>query len=280
MRPYNDGARAARYEDFAMTNATDDHPMHSASPSKDGPRGLKAWLKRGETPLARFLYRTAKGVLSFSMPVIPGVHKLLYKLSWAVYGLWTNFLRIFWYTPMFRSRVETPALRMQLSDGLPTIQGPVRIRMGSDCRVSGVITLSGRGASAETPLFEIGDNCDVGWGSTISVGTKIVFGDNVRLASEVALVGYPGHPFDPIARAKHAPCTEDQIGDIILEDDVWLGQGVMVTPNVRIGRGTVVGMGSVVTKDLPPGVLAAGAPAKVIRRIVPEEQGAAAETTI
>ena len=57
------------------------------------------------------------------------------------------------------------------------------------------------------------------------------------------------------------------MGDIVLEDDVWLATGVTVLKGVTIGHGTIVGAGSVVTSDLPPMVLAAGAPARVIKPI-------------
>ncbi|HYP87619.1 MAG TPA: DapH/DapD/GlmU-related protein, partial [Polyangiaceae bacterium] len=52
---------------------------------------------------------------------------------------------------------------------------------------------------------------------------------------------------------------------VILEENVWLAARVIVLPGVTIGKNTVVGAGSVVTKDLPSDVLAAGIPAKVIR---------------
>ena len=81
------------------------------------------------------------------------------------------------------------------------------------------------------------------------------------------LAGYPGHPLDARARAAGAADTDEQVGDIILEDDVWLATGVTVIAGVRIGRGTVVAAGSVVTRDLPANVLAAGNPARVIRSI-------------
>ena len=51
--------------------------------------------------------------------------------------------------------------------------------------------------------------------------------------------------------------------------DVWFGGNVVVLPGVTIGSGSVIG--SVVTRDVPPGVLAAGNPCRVIRRLVPEE---------
>ncbi len=55
-------------------------------------------------------------------------------------------------------------------------------------------------------------------------------------------------------------------GDIVVEDDVWLGVGVKVLDGVTIGRGAVIGAGAVVTKDIPPLAIAAGVPARVLRR--------------
>jgi acetyltransferase-like isoleucine patch superfamily enzyme len=115
----------------------------------------------------------------------------------------------------------------------------------------------------------VGNNVDIGWQTTIAVGRSIEIGNNVRSAGRAFLAGYPGHPIDAAARATGAPDTEDQIGDIVLEDDVWLATGVTVSAGVRIGRGTIVAAGSVVTKDLPPGVLAAGVPARVVRQLQP-----------
>jgi acetyltransferase-like isoleucine patch superfamily enzyme len=76
---------------------------------------------------------------------------------------------------------------------------------------------------------------------------------------------------DAALRAQGAGDREEDVGDIILEKDVWLGTNVTVCPNVTIGQGTVVGTGSVVTKSLPPFVVAAGNPAKVIKQLKAEE---------
>ena len=59
---------------------------------------------------------------------------------------------------------------------------------------------------------------------------------------------------------------------IIIEDDVWLGSGVVVLDGVRIGRGSVIAAGAVVNKDVPPHVVAAGVPARVIKSITQEDQ--------
>jgi acetyltransferase-like isoleucine patch superfamily enzyme len=54
-------------------------------------------------------------------------------------------------------------------------------------------------------------------------------------------------------------------GPIIIDDEVWLGHGVIVLSGVRIGKGAVIGAGSVVTKDIPANAVAVGVPARVVR---------------
>jgi acetyltransferase-like isoleucine patch superfamily enzyme len=52
---------------------------------------------------------------------------------------------------------------------------------------------------------------------------------------------------------------------VVLEDDVWLGAGVIILRGVRVGQGAIVGAGAVVTRDVPPGTVVAGVPAKPLR---------------
>jgi len=54
-------------------------------------------------------------------------------------------------------------------------------------------------------------------------------------------------------------------GGIVVEDDVWLGYGVIVLDGVRIGKGAVIGAGSVVNQDIPSGAIAVGVPARVVK---------------
>ncbi len=239
-------------------------------------QALKAWLKNGETPLARTLWRVAKGLRQAQMPVIPGVHRVLYSVQVGARNLLANLMRSLWWTPLLQSRLQRPAPRLYLYGGLPAILGPLHWQMGSDCRVAGRTTLSARGAAKAPPQLLVGRNCDIGWGCTVAVGRRIVLGDNVRLAANCFLAGYPGHPLNAAERAAGLPEHDAQVGDILLDDDVWLGTGVMVMAGVRIGAGTVVAAGSVVTRDLPAGVLAGGNPAKVIRALQPTVEEAVA----
>lgn len=229
--------------------------------------GFRSWVKARETPAARLIYGLGMAVRKMRVPQINAIHRPLYLLDRLVRATLNNFLRVVWYTPLFQSRLEGYAPGLAVTGGIPLVLGDLKIAVGSDCNISGKTTLAGRTGGGTTPRLIVGDNCVIGWQNGIFVGTRVVIGNNVFMASNCSLVGYPGHPIDPVARARHLPDTEDQIGDIILEDDVWLATGVLVMPGVRIGRGTIVAAGSVVTKDLPPMSLAAGVPAVVKRHL-------------
>lgn len=228
---------------------------------------VRRWIKARDNPASDRLYRLAMAARTLSVPVVPGLHSGLYALHRAVSNAWAGTTRVLWYTPLFQSRLERPATRLYVYGGMPLVLGPVRLSFADRVRISAHTTISGRTASRETPLLTVGSNVDIGWQTTIAVGSRVAIGDNVRIAGRAFLAGYPGHPLDAQARAAGAPDGDDQIGDIVLEDDVWLATGVTVSAGVRIGRGTVVAAGSVVTRDLPPNVLAAGVPARVVRRL-------------
>lgn len=239
-------------------------------------QAIAIWIRRRETPLADTLFRLAKSLRMMDFPVFPGFHRALLAVHQTVAATVGFASRVFYYTPMFRSKLAGTHRHLHLAGkGMPLVTGPVRISMGDGCRLSTALTISGRSAGHAVPVLEIGRNVGIGWQTTIAVGRKVIFEDNVRIAGRAFFAGYPGHPVDPVARADGKPDTEDQVGDIILRRDVWLGTGCTVSAGVEIGEGSIIAAGSVVTKSIPGGVLAAGVPARVIRPLTPCAEGAA-----
>jgi acetyltransferase-like isoleucine patch superfamily enzyme len=232
----------------------------------------KLWLKQSDSPVAKALFHGIKSILQFEMPAPRFIFVPLYSAYRTLQALLTTLTRIILWTPLFKGRLQHVGRNLNLYGGLPYISGPVEIKLGDNCRISGKTTISGRGNSKLPPCLVVGSNIDIGWMTSIAVGSRVEIGDNVRVAGRCFLAGYPGHPLNAEDRAAGLAETDDQVGDIILEDDVWLATGVSVMAGVRIGRGTVVGAGSVVTRDLPAGVLAAGMPARVIRPLEAESK--------
>lgn len=115
--------------------------------------------------------------------------------------------------------------------------------------------------------IEVGDNFYANFNCTILDVAKVTIGKNVMFAPNVSLYT-ASHPVHPDNRN-----SGYEFGiEITIGDNVWLGGDVVVLPGVHIGNNVVVGAGSVVTKDLPDNVIAAGNPAKIIREITEEDR--------
>lgn len=228
---------------------------------------VETWVRNRENPVSEAVYRVAKSIRTIDIPA-SSLFGVLYTAHTCIAGSLSWFTRTFYWTPLFRSRLRGSHKNLHLAgSGIPLITGPVQVAVGDRCRLSTAITISGRPSSTPHPYLHIGNNVGIGWQTTIAVGTRIVLKDNVRIAGRAFLAGYPGHPVDPVARAAGQPDLDQQARPIVLHEDVWLGTGCIVNGGVEIGAGTIVAAGSVVTKSLPPGVLAAGSPARIVKKL-------------
>jgi maltose O-acetyltransferase len=108
----------------------------------------------------------------------------------------------------------------------------------------------------------IGERVFMNFDCTILDCGPVTIGDGVQVASGVQILA-ADHPREPEARASGLEFGRP----VVIEDNVWLGAGVIVCPGVRIGRDSIVGAGSVVIRDVPAGVMAAGNPCRVIREL-------------
>lgn len=115
--------------------------------------------------------------------------------------------------------------------------------------------------------IEAGKNLFINYNCTIIDVAKVIIGDNCQIAPNVAIYT-AGHPVHPDTRNS---LYEYGIG-ITIGDNVWIGGNTVILPGVHIGSNTVIGAGSVVTKDVPDWVIAAGNPCKVIRKITEEDR--------
>lgn len=135
----------------------------------------------------------------------------------------------------------------------------------------GAITLGNKVCIYRDVILETGLNGEISVGDHSSIhprcqlnayAAKISIGNNVMIAANCAL-----YPYDH-GIAAGIPISKQPLhskGDIIIKDGAWLGYGVIVLSGVRIGKGAVVGAGSVVTKDIPDNGVSMGVPARVVK---------------
>jgi len=112
--------------------------------------------------------------------------------------------------------------------------------------------------------LEIGSNTFINYGCSIAANQSVSIGADCSIGTYAIIMDNNFHRLEPDRRFE-TPASQP----VILEDNVWLGARVIVLPGVRIGTGSVVAAGSVVTRDIPPFTLAAGTPARVIRELSP-----------
>lgn len=129
----------------------------------------------------------------------------------------------------------------------------------------------GEGAFVKPPLYvDYGENIHLGARSFVNYNlvaldvVAITIGEDCQIGPNVQLLT-PTHPINPGQRRDKLEAAEP----ITIGDNVWLGGGVIVCPGVTIGDNSVIGAGSVVTRDIPPNVVAVGNPARVIQEIEP-----------
>jgi maltose O-acetyltransferase len=141
----------------------------------------------------------------------------------------------------------------------------------TEIRRSLFLQIFGKGGDTvrlQTPFFcdygshiELGQRVFFNFNCTLLDVCKIVIGDDCQFGSGVQIVT-PLHPLDAALRRQQEYGAPISIGA-----DVWVGSGAIILPGVTIGARTVVGAGSVVTKNLPENVLAVGNPCRVVRVI-------------
>jgi len=104
--------------------------------------------------------------------------------------------------------------------------------------------------------FYANHNCVMLDVAEIHIGDNVLLGPNVQIYSTT-------HPLDPIERAS----GKEYCAPITIGDNCWIGGSVIILPGITIGKNSVIGAGSVVTKDIPEGVVAAGNPCRVIKSV-------------
>ena len=115
--------------------------------------------------------------------------------------------------------------------------------------------------------ISVGENFYTNHNVTILDGAKVTFGDNVFIAPD-CVFSTAGHPIDTEQRNLGLEIALP----IMVGDNVWIGTNVSVLPGVTIGSNVVIGAGCVVNRNIPDGVIAAGNPCRVIRKITEEDK--------
>ena len=186
------------------------------------------------------------------------------------------------FAPPFLGRISLASMNPQGYISPSAVIDHSDLRLGPNVFIGDKVKIfEGDGSG----YVELDDNVKLFWeltlhtgqGGTIKIGPRshvhagchlIAYKSSIRIGADVQIASnsafYPyNHGFAPGIPHGDQPLTSR--GDIVLEDDVNIGFGVVVLDGVTIGKGAAVGAGSVVVQDIPPGAIAMGVPARVLR---------------
>ncbi|WP_105050010.1 acyltransferase [Polaribacter butkevichii] len=119
------------------------------------------------------------------------------------------------------------------------------------------------------PVILIGNNVSINYDCHIGCINKIVLGDNVLIGSRVFITDHYHGDTDNSNILDVAPNKRQLVskGPVIIESNVWIGEGVSIMPNVTIGKNSIIGANAVVTKSFPANSIIGGVPAKLIKKV-------------
>ena len=119
--------------------------------------------------------------------------------------------------------------------------------------------------SADKGAIYIGDNCLICPGVRIGSAERIRIGNNCMIASNSYIADSDWHDiYNRISMGKTAP--------VEIAHNVWVGEGAIICKGVSIGENSIIGAGAVVVNDVPPGCISAGNPARIVKRLDPNEK--------
>ncbi|NQT22675.1 MAG: acyltransferase [Candidatus Omnitrophica bacterium] len=232
-------------------------------------RNIVKKIKNKETPFYAAIKRTIMFILNFRVP-------LFWPLSWLYKGLYyihifiresvITILKIVYFEPMFRSRCSRSGKNLRM-EKLPYIVGEGKIEIGNNVYISGRIVVGFNDRFNNTPKFTVGDNVFIGHMSSFAAAKKIEIEDGCYLSSNVMIFDNDGHPINSLRRKAGEPIEEKDVMSVKICTGAWIGTRSIILKGVTIGKNSIVGAGSVVTKDVPPNSIVAGNPANIVKKL-------------
>lgn len=167
------------------------------------------------------------------------------------------------YSPQMNITFTECNAYIEISDGVNLTDCDITLGKNSRLTIGSGSTIKGRVSIGAFSSITIGEQLSVTSNLYMRVveSTSLIIGRDCLVASDVIIRTNDGHPIYDT----NSKCRINQSKNIVIEDHVWIGDQVAVLKGVTIGRGSIIAMRSVVTKDIPEKCVAAGIPATVVR---------------
>lgn len=223
-------------------------------------------IRRHETRFYQALYGLINFVRNFTLPRIRLAGQIFNFIDLIFVQLW-RFLKNQYYYQILVYKCKYIGKGLRLDGDLPLILGDGQITIGNNVYIGNRQTWVVGLKVFDDVNLTIGDNTTLNYQTLISVAKSVTIGNNCKFAGEIKIFDNNSHPLDYIKRRNNEIMSESDVSAVYIEDDVWIGTQTIILKGVTIGKGAVIGAGSIVTKSIPPYSLAVGNPASVIKNL-------------
>jgi len=243
-------------------------------------------MSNSQTKFQSNLTNPNKSSLEKYQEIVIGEQSLLFLLKYEIitsfFGSLRGALGLLLRQKLYKLLLKQVGNNVVFGENI-TLRHPMKITIGDNALIDDYCVLDAKGTdnhgikignkvlinrntvlSTKGGDIDIGDNTNIGSNCRIDSIGKVKLGENVLIAGYCYIMG-GGHKFDSVdipVIAQDLPVEQD----ITIEDNVWLGAGVKILNGVKIGKDSIIGAGSLVTRNIPEFSVAYGVPAKVIKK--------------
>ena len=172
-----------------------------------------------------------------------------------------------WTGPLFKARCTEVGKALSLPNGIPLVVGDhLKIFIGNHVTI--YRCMIGASKVFDTPVFKLGNNSSVGYGTTISVAKEITIGNHCMISPDCVIMDSDDHPISPSKRLLNLPVDPSTVKPVKIGNNVWIGAQSIILKGVTIGDNSIIAANSVVTQDVEPNCIYAGIPAKPIKKCI------------
>lgn len=220
-------------------------------------------IKSRKNRFSPYLYAGYKKLQRAEVPVPKVIAAFFYWERSLRTTLWNWLISKIYYEPMTRYCCTSVGKGLRCDGDMPLIVGGGTITLGNN------VFIGNQGAwfvspnLHPNPTLDIGNNTTLNYRTVISVEEKVHIGNHCLIAEGVKIFDNNSHGLD----FRNRTMMPEDAKPIYIEDNVWIGMDSIILKGVTIGKGAVVAAGSIVTKDVPAMTLAAGNPARVVKKI-------------
>ncbi|MGM0576116.1 MAG: acyltransferase [Myxococcota bacterium] len=192
-----------------------------------------------------------RAVTRASLPAPPAVWVPIWRSLWLAQSakerLWSGLV----VTPVFHGLCREIGDDFVAGTFLPFVIGAGDVCLGDEVTVFGKVDFHFGSSGPGRPELRIGDHSVVGHMTTFSVSGRMRIGRHCLIAPRVSFTDCNGHPIDPDLRRQGVPPSRQDVRDVTIGDNVWIGDGALVLPGTTIGDNCVIGARARVSGDVP-----------------------------